>query len=392
MTHMRIAIWAEALVGGQTGTKTMLENIVRVWLRNYALEVAITFVVSSPQGARAIDELFPKGNWQTKVVSGKKWARRLAWLAGRNSLTPAIGRHDIYISGWHWPLGRDDRPFIGIVHDLRLLDPNWSDSTISPARRLIWRTLYRLSAQRCIASAAALVTPSEFTLKHISVNGFAPPQFVKVIPHGVDHGFWQAPLNPLAMAAALGRVGLPSGARFALSIGPHVPHKNMSRLVEAFADGPARIDPDAHLVLAGAANVETPKIKRLIHEFGLRDRVHLPGRVPFEDLVALMKAAHVFVFVSQFEGFGIPVIEAFSAGIPVVTSSTTALQEVAGDAAITVDPIDVRAIADALTRLWDDEALCRDYRDRAMSRVAQFDWDVAARSYLELFKSVKGRA
>lgn len=391
MTEMRIAIWSEALVSGQTGTKTMLENIVRVWLREHAGEVALTFVVATPQESRVIDALFSEGNWQTKVVPGGKWARRLAWLIGGKSLTPSIGRHDIYLSGWHWPLGHHDRPFVGIVHDLRPLDPDWYEPTASPMRRWTWRTLYRLSARRCLAVAAALATPSEFTLRHISGNGFAPSQLVRVIPHGVDHESWNAPLDPRALDTALRRIGLPAGARFALSIGPHVPHKNMPRLVEAFADGPARSDPDAHLVLAGATNVETPMIERLIREAGLQDRVHLPGRVPFDDLVALMKGARLFAFVSMFEGFGIPVVEAFSAGTPVVTSSTTSLQEVAGDAALTVDPIDVPAISEALSRFWHDEALRRDYRDRAATRVAEFRWDVAARAYLDLFQTVRGR-
>ena len=74
MTEMRIAIWSEALVSGQTGTKTMLENIVRVWLLEHASEVAITFVVATPEEARDIDALFPAGNWQTRVVPGGKWA------------------------------------------------------------------------------------------------------------------------------------------------------------------------------------------------------------------------------------------------------------------------------------------------------------------------------
>ena len=312
-------------------------------------------------------------------------------LIGGKSLTPSIGHHDIYLSGWHWPLGRHDRPFVGIVHDLRPLDPKWSDPTISPVRRWAWRMLDCLSARRCLTTAAALATPSEFTLMHISRIGFAPRQPVKVIPHGVDHDIWNAPLDPRALEAAFRRIGLPGGARFVLSIGPHVPHKNRPRLVEAFADGLARSDPNAHLVLAGATNVETPRIERLIREAGLKGRVRLPGRVPFDDLVALMKGARIFAFVSLFEGFGIPVAEAFSAGTPVVTSSTTSLQEVAGDAALMVDPTNVPAISEALSRFWHDEALRRDYRDRAATRVAEFRWDVAARAYLDLFQTVRGQ-
>lgn len=391
MTEIRIAFWSEALVSGQTGTKTMLENIIRIWLRDHAGEVAITFVVTTPDEAHVIGDLFPEGNWQSKVVPGGKWARRLAWLIGGKSLTPSIGRHDIYLSGWHWPLGHRDRPFVGIVHDLRPLDPHSYEPTISHVRRWALRWLYRLSAYRCLATAAAIATPSKFTLRHISRIGFAPRQSVRVIPHGVDHEAWNSPVDPRALDAAFRRIGLPDGARFVLSIGPHTPHKNIPRLVEAFAGGPASSDPAAHLVLAGATNVETPRIKRLICEVGLQDRVHLPGSVPFNELVALMKTARVFAFLSLFEGFGIPVIEAFSAGTPVVTSSTTSLQEVAGDAALTVDPTDVPAISEALSRFWYDEVLRCDYRDRGATRVAEFRWDVSARAYLDLFQTVLGR-
>ena len=143
---------------------------------------------------------------------------------------------------------------------------------------------------------------------------------------------------------------------YALFVGTIQPRKNVVRLAQAYArlaQGGVPWD----LVLAGAPGWLSDPLLAELEELSLGDRLHRLGYVPDGDLPALLRGALFFVFPSLFEGFGLPVLEAQSYGVPVVTSNNSALPEVAGDAALLVDPTDVDAIADAMLRVSQDEAL-----------------------------------
>jgi glycosyltransferase involved in cell wall biosynthesis len=212
---------------------------------------------------------------------------------------------------------------------------------------------------------------------------------VHVIPHGADP--FEAPA-PVEAERACARFGI--GGPFALFVGGIEPRKNLGALVEGFA----RVgDADRWLVIAGGRTswapqgTETLRAQVAALPKDIRRRVVLTGYVSDEEKRALLAGATVLAYPSRYEGFGFPVLEGFSAGVPVLTSSTASLPEVAGDAALLVDPNDVDAIGEGLVRLFGDAGL----RDRLVAagreRLAMFSWERAAGATAEVLRRAAGR-
>ncbi|OGO05361.1 MAG: hypothetical protein A2Y73_04860 [Chloroflexi bacterium RBG_13_56_8] len=120
----------------------------------------------------------------------------------------------------------------------------------------------------------------------------------------------------------------------------------------------------------------------------LKDSVRFLGRVPLDDLVALYNAAAVCVYPSLYEGFGLPVLEAMACGCPVITSNVSSLPEVAGEAAILVDPYSVDELANAIQKLLDDESLAGDLRQRGLTRARLFSWERCAKETAAVYHKV----
>jgi glycosyltransferase involved in cell wall biosynthesis len=147
-------------------------------------------------------------------------------------------------------------------------------------------------------------------------------------------------------------------------------HKNEFRIVQAIArDG---ISADTRLVFTGSPTAE---LAECIDRHNVNSRVHFVGVVPDAKLPSLYRSAEALVFPSLYEGFGLPVLEAMACGTPVVTSNLSALPEVAGDAALLVDPTSVEEIADAIRRVLYDTALRQQLRERGLRQAAQFTWE-----------------
>ena len=159
---------------------------------------------------------------------------------------------------------------------------------------------------------------------------------------------------------------------YALYLGTIQPRKNLSRLILAYARLSATEAPPWDLVLAGNRGWLSQSLDDLINSKNLSERIHLSGYVPEADLPSLLAGARFFCFPSLFEGFGLPVLEAHSIGVPVLTSNTSSLPEVAGDAALYVDPTDVDAIAEAMLRLSQDEALRQQLIEAVMRTSSAF--------------------
>jgi glycosyltransferase involved in cell wall biosynthesis len=145
----------------------------------------------------------------------------------------------------------------------------------------------------------------------------------------------------------------------------------------ARADG--RTPPPLVILGIGIAERLTPTV---IAEHTDPAAVHTPGFVEFEDMPALYSLARVLVFPSRYESFGIPIVEAMACGCPVITATTSACPEVAGDAAILVDPDDVHGLADAMYRVSLDDALAGNLRQRGLRRSESFSWTASARTLL----------
>lgn len=177
---------------------------------------------------------------------------------------------------------------------------------------------------------------------------------------------------------------------FAFVVGTLEPRKNLVRLLQAFAQVKQNF-PTMQLVHAGPRGWLFDDIMQEVERLELEDSVRFLGRVPLQDLVALYNAASVFVYPSLYEGFGLPVLEAMSCGCPVVTSNISSLPEVAGNAAVLVDPYNVSQLAEAIQSILEDETQALLMRQSGLERARQFSWERCARETLAVYKQVLGQ-
>jgi glycosyltransferase involved in cell wall biosynthesis len=242
----------------------------------------------------------------------------------------------------------------------------------------------RFMIRRALARADRIITVS-YNSKHDLTDYFAVPAArIEVIYNGVSTSFHpNVPEEERARVAR--RYGLPSP--YLLFLGGEKPHKNLQGVVRAFAEARRRAVLPHALALAGPPPKSAARLEALIAALDLRDRVFRPGLVEEEDLPGLLAGADVLLYPTLYEGFGLPVVEAMACGTPVLTSSTSALQEIAGGYAYLVDPMDVDSIATGIVALATDEKLRTDFRELGKKRALDFSWDKAAEKTLEVYRA-----
>ena len=209
------------------------------------------------------------------------------------------------------------------------------------------------------------------------------PERVTVAPLAADPSFHPRP--DAETRAALAGFGLVPG-EYLLFVGTLEPRKNLDRLLDAFEACGGQVGP---LVLAGAPGWGDGGLVERIQRMQTDGRVRYLGYVPATVRPALMSGARAFVYPSLYEGFGLPPLEAMACGAPVLTSPVSSLPEVVGNAAVLVDPYDVDALATAMRRLWEDEALRADLRARGLARAGQFTWQRCAQETLTVLLNQK---
>ena len=232
--------------------------------------------------------------------------------------------------------------------------------------------------------SAAVIAISDFTAREVVALLGVPSERVITIYPGVAPRFRPIPEADVARFRA--EKGLPD--RYILYLGTLEPRKNLIRLVRAYS----RLrDPGLHLVLAGAQGWFYQGIFAEVERLGLKERVHFPGFVPAGEQAFWYNAARVFAYVSAYEGFGMPVVEALACGVPTVTASTTSLPEAGGQSVIAVPPDDEAAIADALDRVASDNSLRGEMRDRGIAHAASFTWEETAIRTTTVYRQVVDR-
>ncbi len=273
-------------------------------------------------------------------------------------------------------------PSVVTIHDLGYL----SFPEAHTARR---RLELHLTTRWSLRAARRVIAISQATKDDLVRHYGADPARVSVVHHGLSPDFRPVE-DPGAIAAARARHGL--AGPYLLYVGTVQPRKNLERLIEAFALalGEASELPDLTLAIAGRRGWLTEAIERRARELGIEGRVRFLGYLPDEELPALLSGATAFVFPSLYEGFGMPVLEAMACGAPVLTANSSSLPEVAGDAALLVDPRDTHAIAAGLRRLVQDEALRAELRARGLAHAAGFTWERCARETLAVLLEALG--
>jgi glycosyltransferase involved in cell wall biosynthesis len=269
-------------------------------------------------------------------------------------------------------------PTIVSVHDIAYkLYPEYF-----PARvRLMLSLLVPLSMRR----AAHVLTLSQSAKQDILAHYGIPESKVSVICGGVGSRFHvltdRDHLN--AVKAKYGIEG-----EFILAVGNLQPRKNIRRLIHAYSQLPVPVQSRYRLVIAGQALWKHSDIYRAAAECDVQHRITFTGYVSDQDLVPLYNAAALFVYPSLYEGFGLPILEAMACGTPVVTSCRSSLPEVAGEAALLVEPTNVEEIASAMERVLQDPALAQSLSEQGIRRARGFSWKRTAHQTLQVYEKV----
>lgn len=371
---MRIAFDGTTLRPGRTGVGYYTEHL----LHHLARESSDEIVVVSNRAVETATPLPPR----VRVAGGYSCPLRLPWMqmiAPR--MLDELGADVAHFTNSLVPLA-SPVPTVVTIHDMSLsLYPQYH-----PIRRvLLNRPLANLAARR----VDAVITVSYSARRDILRLYNLPPERVRVVHEAAAPEF-----RPIDDRAALGRVRLRYGLpdRFVLYVGTIEPRKNLPRLLEAFARRHRGGDLPHALVCVGRYGWRARDVQRAVDRLALRGGVRFIGYVPFADLPAIYSLADAFVFPSLHEGFGLPVMEAMACGTPVVVGRNSSLVEIAGDAADTVDPLDVEAIGDALVRVTRDRTYRDVLRRRGLLRARAFSWRRAARETLDVYRWVADRA
>lgn len=273
---------------------------------------------------------------------------------------------------------RKFRHTVVTIHDISFLrNPAWFRAD----RALYYRKAIKMTLNR----AAMVITGSQYTACDLEeMLGFSRER-VRVTPYAARSEF--RPLDEAAQQAVRTKYKLPN--RFFLCLGTFEPRKNLERCVLAFSQIAAKLSSD--LVLAGRWGWKTRGLRAVLNDSPYAGRIHLPGFIMDEDLPAVLSAATALLYPSLYEGFGLPVIEAMACGTPVVVSRASSLPEVAGDAALYVDPYDTEALSQALIALDSEEQLRCTLREKGLQRAKTFSWARTAELTLAVYRELAGK-
>ncbi len=384
---MRIGIDALS-VGNRSGsgvyTRKLVENLLAIDRQN-------EYVILWPEGLARLPVPRASNAMVIRVRSFNPIARS---IRSRLAFSPA-GTRQFKLDIFHFPASVG--PFLGPFEAFALVlgaSARGRARTVVTVHDLSFlchpecfgffrRQYYRAAVGRGAQLADAVIADSTSTRADLIELAGLPPERVCVVPLGVD-----PELRPVRDERVLRSVrekySLP--AQFLLFIGTIEPRKNIERVIESFASIADRIP--HHLVIAGRKGWKYLDVFRTVNRLQLRSRVHFTGRIEEPDVDALYALADIFVWPSLYEGFGLPVIEAMACGVPVVTSNTSSLPEVAGNAALTVDPVSTDEIAQAIMRILNDAPLRGELIARGFVRASELTWRRTAASTLLVYEQL----
>jgi alpha-1,3-rhamnosyl/mannosyltransferase len=286
---------------------------------------------------------------------------------------------DLYHSPYYLMPYRPGVPTLVTIHDLI---PMRYPEYFTPPQRLVFAVAVRLA----VCTSQRVITVSQATARDLQDLLGLSESRVAVIPEAADPAFFPRPAVQVEAVRIKYRLSEP----YLLYLGSNKPHKNVTSLVEAWAqfhDG-QQVESHASLVIAGVWDARYPEPCQRAEQLNLTKSIRWLGAVPESDLPALYSGAAAFVFPSLYEGFGLPVLEAMACGTPVACSDTSSLPEVAGDAALLFDPAEVESIATALERSLNNAELRCELAKRGLRRVSQLSWGHSARETLRVYREL----
>jgi len=236
------------------------------------------------------------------------------------------------------------------------------------------RKHYRYYFPKYAQKAERIATVSEFSKQDIVKQYDVDPEKIDVVYNGASDGFKPLPEDEKTKVRTKHTEGNP----YFIFVSALHPRKNLVNLFGAFDEFKLKKSSDVKLMIVGEKMWWTDAIKEAYEKMKFKLDVIFSGRLEFEELQQVVASALALTYVSYFEGFGIPIVEAFYAGTPVITSNITSMPEVAGNAALLVDPFSVESISNAMTQIESDEKLRKSLIERGTERAKEFSWQKSA--------------
>ena len=353
----------------------------------YTYEITKRIVTDHPEDEfifffdRPYDEAFVFGPNVTPVVLYPPARHPLLWWWWfQLSVTKALSSYkpDVFFSpDCHCSLNTKV-PTVMTVHDLAYLH--------YPHEIPFWvKQYYYKLKPRYLKKADTVIAVSNFTKSDVVKHYQIKKEKIHVIYNGIREHF--KPIDE--SRKIITRQKYTDGKDYFICLGSVNPRKNLERLFLAFDQYKQQTGNETQLLIVGKFAWQTSKIREVYENMQHKESVKLLGYVEEDQLLDIMASALAMVYPSLFEGFGLPVVEAMACKVPVITSKTSSLVEVAGDAALNVDPLDISAIVEAMQKITKDETLRSDLMRKGRVRKNFFNWDIAAKKHYELLKSCK---
>lgn len=362
-------------------------------------------VVSRPDKRGYQSLKSPHGNFQAKILS---WPWKFFWSQGRLSLEMLLHRPDVlFVPSHALPIIHPRRSVV-TIHDIgfRSDEALYERKRIGSDSRRLQRAINGLirvlsggkygansydylewSTSYALKKASAVIAVSEFT-KQSLIEAYGPRTApLHVVLHSYNEKLYRRLPDDEASRSVLARYGIVPPYIF--YVGRLEKKKNTAALIEAFAMVKAKGGPDfkCRLYLVGDASFGYDEIKYTIHEFGVDNDVFTTGWIAEQDLPYIFARASAFVFPSNYEGFGIPLLQAMATGTPIASSDAASLPEVAGEAALFFNAKDVPGMSEAIRRVISDVDLRARLVQAGSERVKGFSWLKAARETLDIIEN-----
>lgn len=374
---MRIAIDGSVIQENLYGVSRYAYNLTEALAKTVLAddEIFVLYNPNEPTGQHQLEDLAALPQVALRPAQGG--------VRGPWSLVSQLRQLDVDVFHTPYYLSRllTNVPSVITIHDLSTFQPDLGQGFLGRLSQFTAQAELTL-----LRRAAAVICVSQSVKQDLLRITDIPEDRVHVVYNGVDHRRFHPRYRPEARQRAALMLGIEPP--YVLALASPEPRKNIRRLLEAYARLPRQDLP--RLVLAGAADWGHGPIYATVQELGLEPYVRFTGYVPEAVLPDLYGGARLFVFPSLYEGFGLPVLEALACATPVVASNRGGIPEIAGQAAILVDPYDVDALADAMLRVLQDKQLRDELRLRGPGQAALFSWERTARETRNVYEAVAG--
>ena len=375
---MRIAIDIRTAGGAKAGKGWFTFNITRELLR---IDTENTYILYADSGIAGFEEF---KNAELKVIDkkGLSWHRAVTKDIKKLSIQVFFAPSSFIIPAFlPKPTKSHSIKTIIAIHDLvAFLFPETHDRKAT--------FIEKLFLKRAIKKASAIIAVSENTKKDVTEKFNLPENAIKVIPCAASNNYQPIEAseeNTKMFDELRKKTGLPK--KFFLAVGTIEPRKNYETLIQAMAMVHERY-PNHHLVIVGKKGWQYKQIDDLIHQNYLQKFIHPLGYITSSTLNKLYNLAEAFVFPSYYEGFGIPPLEAMQAGCPVISSHTSSMPEVIGDAGILCDPSQPAEFAQAMERIIKTPSLRTDLINKGRIQSKKFSWHKSAQKLYTLIKTL----